>query len=103
MGRKAKRELSAKELRIRKRKRRRRLLIAEDCVAQGSVGQRVAALLEQHGVLAELALCNLGMRFIPQGTVDQLLDLCGLTAEKLLERAKEICGHGEETTGCPAD
>ena len=80
-----------------------RLLIAEDCVAQGSVGQRVAALLEQHGVLAELALCNLGMRFIPQGTVDQLLDLCGLTAEKLLERAKEICGHGEETTGCPAD
>ena len=32
MGRKAKRELSAKELRIRKKKRRRRLLIAEGII-----------------------------------------------------------------------
>lgn len=80
-----------------------KLLIAEDCISRGSVGERIAALLEENKIQAELALCNLGMGFAPQGTVAQLQQLCGLTAEKLLERAKEICGHGKKETGCAAD
>lgn len=80
-----------------------KLLIAEDCISHGSVGERIAALLEENKIQAELALCNLGMGFAPQGTVAQLQQLCGLTAEKLLEHAKEICGHGKKETGCAAD
>lgn len=79
-----------------------RLLVAEDCVSQGCVGQRIAALLEEHGVPCRMTLCNLGMRFIPQGTVAQLQEYCGLSAQQLYQRAKEIFVNGKKAAGCAA-
>ena len=80
-----------------------RLLIAEECVSQGSVGQRIAALLEEAGVPCRTVRCDLGMRFIPQGTVAQLREHCGLSARALYQRAKECCADGKEASGRPAD
>ncbi len=79
------------------------LLVAEDCIARDCVGQRISAMLEEKAIPAKVTLCNLGMRFIPQGTVAQLQQYTGLDSEGLYVKAKEICFHGEKTTGCIAD
>jgi 1-deoxy-D-xylulose-5-phosphate synthase len=50
-----------------------RLLVLEDSAAAGSVGERVAAHIAARGVaLKGLKLLNLGSRFVPQGSVEQL-------------------------------
>ena len=80
-----------------------RLLVAEDCVESGSVGQRLAALAGTHRVdLKGVALCNLGHSFVKQGTVAQLQQQFGLDSEGLCRKALEVCGHAKETTGCAA-
>ena len=48
--------------------RRDKLLVAEDAFGAGCVGQRVAAILAQHGQAPEkLVLINLGKTFLPEG------------------------------------
>ena len=70
----------------------RRLLVAEECVEMGSVGQRLATHILQAGVsLKGLSLCNLGKGFIPHGTVKELWKLCGLDVESLTRKARELC------------
>ncbi len=70
----------------------KRLLVAEECSSVGCIGQRVAAILaeEGHGP-QKLTLCNLGRRFIEQGSVGELYRQCGLDAESLARAAKEVC------------
>ena len=68
-------------------------LVLEDCVEDGCLGQRLAALLLEKGVNARLRLCNLGRRFVQQGTVEQLYTVCKIDAESVAEAAKELC-HG---------
>lgn len=74
------------------------LLVAEDCVSGGSVGERLAACLEQAGVPARTALCNLGTQFTTHGSVPQLRRLLELDAEGIYHRTKEVLPHGEEAT-----
>ena len=59
----------------------------------GCLGQRLTALLLEKGVNARLRLCNLGRRFVRQGTVEQLYTVCKIDAESVAEAAKELC-HG---------
>ena len=68
-----------------------RALVLEDCVEDGCLGQRLAALLLENGVNARLKLCNLGSRFVQQGTVEQLYTVCKIDAESVAEAAKELC------------
>ena len=73
----------------------RRLLVAEECAAQGCVGERLCAALVQRGTLPErTALCNLGRGFVPHGTVAQLRALQGIDAASLAKRGMEVCGLG---------
>ncbi len=73
----------------------RRLLVAEECVSMGCIGQQISAYLAEHGAAPEqTALCNLGTGFITHGTVAQLRQLQGLDARSLFQRAKEVCSHG---------
>lgn len=66
-----------------------RLLAAEECAQTGSVGQRLAAQLALHGVSARsVTLCNVGDRFITQGSVQELRRLCGLDAESIADAAR---------------
>ena len=61
---------------------KRMLAVAEDAFGAGCVGQRVAAILAQHGAAPEkLILINLGKAFLPEGTVPQLQHKAGIDAE----------------------
>ena len=66
----------------------KRLLVAEECLGVGCIGQRIAAILAEP---QRLTLCNLGRRFIEQGSVGELYRQCGLDAESLARTAKEVC------------
>ena len=69
-----------------------RLLVAEECSGVGCIGQRIAAILTEEGhEPKKLTLCNLGRRFVEQGSVDELRAQCGLDAASLARTAKEVC------------
>ncbi len=58
-----------------------RLLVLEETVKGGCIGQQLAAELAGRSVpIKTLILKNLGDRFIPQGTVDELRRMCGIDA-----------------------
>lgn len=68
-----------------------RLLVAEECVEAGSVGQRLTSQLNLQGILVKkAALLNIGNRFVTQGTVTELRRLCGLDAENIAETARKV-------------
>ena len=68
------------------------LLVAEECSGVGCIGQRIAAILTEEGhEPKKLTLCNLGRRFVEQGSVDELRAQCGLDAASLARTAKEVC------------
>ena len=70
----------------------KRLLVAEECSGVGCIGQRIAAILAEEGHEPQkLMLCNLGRKFIEQGSVPELYRQCGLDAESLARTAKEMC------------
>jgi len=61
-----------------------RLLVLEDCLEAGSVGQRLAAEIACRGIkLEKLCLKNLGRAFAPQGKVPELRRLLGLDGESV--------------------
>lgn len=70
-----------------------RLLVLEDCVEDGCLGQHLAANLLQEGKKLQLKLCNLGDRFIPHGTVQQLYSDYHLDVSGVCVAAKELL-HG---------
>ena len=72
-----------------------RLLVAEEVVSMGCMGERIAARLAQSGVAPKsMALVNVGDGFVTQGTVGQLRKLCGLDGKSLYEKALEVLRHG---------
>lgn len=69
-----------------------RVIVLEECAQTGCVGQRVLAWLMTQGVeLKSARLMNLGDRFIPHGTPDELRRLYGIDANSLYEAAMEDC------------
>ena len=60
-----------------------RLLVLEDCVAAGCLGEHLTAALQQKGISASVKLCNLGDRFITQGTVQELYTDCKIDAQSI--------------------
>ncbi|MGN8875035.1 1-deoxy-D-xylulose-5-phosphate synthase [Pseudoflavonifractor sp. HCP28S3_F10] len=70
------------------------LLAAEESISSNSVGRRLAAGLALQGVpVKKIALQDLGERYVPHGSVEQLRELCGLSAEDLTKRAEEVLRH----------
>ncbi len=69
------------------------VLVAEECADQGCLGRQLAAQLVLEGVsLKSLTLCNTGDGFVTHGSVNALRKLCGLDAESICQRAKEVVG-----------
>ncbi|MCF0121537.1 MAG: 1-deoxy-D-xylulose-5-phosphate synthase, partial [Oscillospiraceae bacterium] len=61
-----------------------RLIVAEECVQTGCVGQRIASELLKRGCAPNtMVLKNLGDRYIPQGTVSELRKMCGIDSESI--------------------
>ncbi|MBE6989393.1 MAG: 1-deoxy-D-xylulose-5-phosphate synthase [Ruminococcaceae bacterium] len=66
------------------------LLVLEDCMATGCVGQRLAAILAQNGAVPErVILKNCGTTVPDHGTVAQLLHRCALDAEAIAAAVEE--------------
>ena len=68
-----------------------RLVVLEECVASGCVGQRLA----QHAAsqcpdLKGIRLLNLGSQFIPQGKVEELRAAYGIDADGVVQAVEEL-------------
>ena len=70
----------------------KRLLVLEDCMGSGCVGQRLTAILAQQGRMpGRLILKNLGDTIPCHGSVPQLYEQMGLDAESVAAALKEAC------------
>lgn len=70
-----------------------RILVTEECAAQGCVGQRIAAQLTLEGVpVKRMVLVNTGDGFVTHGSIEQLRKLCGLDTQNIYKMAREALG-----------
>ena len=68
-----------------------RMLVAEECVENGCIGQQIAAQLMLKGTTdISVSSANLGNRFVPQGSVSQLRAMCGIDSTALYQRVLEM-------------
>ena len=65
----------------------------------GGFGAEIARLSVEAGAKQPLAMLGLPNRFITHGSVDQLLEECGLTAEQIAKRVYDVCAHEEAAHG----
>ena len=73
----------------------RRLLVLEDSMGAGCVGQRVTAILAEAGLLPpQVILKNMGRAFAPEGTVPELDHSFGLDAPAVAEAVRKAVNHG---------
>lgn len=70
------------------------LLVAEDCVEAGSVGQRLCAELARREISGKTVLINSGRKFVTHGSIAQLEQQLGLDAESLCRRVREVLNRG---------
>lgn len=70
------------------------LLVAEDCMAEGCIGQRLAAALEEQRVGARVCLVNCGTQFIAHGALKYLKKERNLDGEGIARKALEVLGRG---------
>ena len=70
-----------------------RLIVAEDCVENGSVGRAIMA--ELFGQKGKIRLLNLGCAFVTQGSVERLRQTLGLDAQGIALAAEQLM---EEST-----
>ncbi len=70
------------------------LLVAEDCMAEGCIGQRLAAALEEQNVGARVCLINCGTQFIAHGALKYLKKERNLDGEGIARKALEVLGRG---------
>ena len=67
-----------------------RVLEAEDCVENGSIGQALTAELVRHQIPVKwTAMLSCGSTFAPQGTVEQIYQLYHLDAAGIAQRCLE--------------
>ena len=70
------------------------LIVAEDCVASGSVGQRLAAHLEQAGSPAKTVLLNCGDSYVPHGALPLLKRDLQLDRDGIVKNVLEVLNRG---------
>jgi 1-deoxy-D-xylulose-5-phosphate synthase len=77
-----------------------RLLVAEEVVSLGCVGERVLAALAVRNVVPGVsALCNCGDGFVTHGTVPELRKLCRIDADSIAAKARDLCREGARFHG----
>lgn len=70
------------------------MLVAEDCVEAGSVGQRLAAALAKENISGKIVLVNSGADFVTHGNTALLEQELGLDPESLCRKAMEVLNDG---------
>jgi 1-deoxy-D-xylulose-5-phosphate synthase len=70
------------------------LLIAEDSIDSGSIGQRIYAAMQQEGIRAKTDRVNCGNQFVTHGSLRCLKKELYLDGEGIAKKAMEVLGHG---------
>ncbi|MDL2273605.1 1-deoxy-D-xylulose-5-phosphate synthase [Oscillospiraceae bacterium OttesenSCG-928-G22] len=78
-----------------------RLIVLEDCVNTGSVGERLFAALYDKRVPCAVKRVNLGDHFIPHGKSDILATACGIDAESVKNAGLEVLQVERKETNRP--
>ena len=73
-----------------------RVLFVEEGIEAGGIGQQCLFSLFQRGACERAELAAVKGRFVPHGTTQQMLSLCGLDAAGIEARAQELLQQGEE-------
>ena len=75
------------------------LLVLEECVESGCVGQELVTALTEEGVsFRGTKLLNLGRSFVTHGAVSRLYEMLGLDGKSVAKAAKELIHFEERTT-----
>ena len=67
-----------------------RLLVLEECVESGCVGQELVSKLLEKSITPSVRLVNLGSDFVTHGTVPQLHKMLGLDGKSVANKVKEL-------------
>ena len=67
-----------------------RIITIEEGEMIGGFGSEIARLCVEHGAMEPLAIMGLPNRFIAHGTVNQLLEECGLMPEQIAGRIRDV-------------
>ena len=72
-----------------------KIAVIEDVAAEGCIGQKIAALMEEHGIATEYArLFNVGAGLLPHGKTEQIYKYCGIDAQSIADSvAGELNGN----------
>ena len=73
-----------------------RIITIEEGEMIGGFGSEIARLCVEHGAAQPIAIMGLPNRFIAHGTVDQLLEECGLTSVQIAQRIKDAIHKTEK-------
>lgn len=72
-----------------------RILVVEEVISMGCVGEQILVSLLQRGIAPSQALlCNCGTTFVTHGSIPQLHRLCGLDVDSIIKRVQEVCRYG---------
>ena len=75
------------------------LMVLEECVSSGCVGQELVVALMESGVTPKaVRLMNLGEKFVTHGTVPQLHELVGIDGKSVARAVKELIHFEKGTT-----
>lgn len=69
----------------------KRLLILEDCVRRGSLGEAVAAYFEEKELSVKMRHCSIIQDFVPHGTIEEQLEWNGMGEDSLCEELRSLC------------
>ena len=67
-----------------------RLIVTEEACAFGSVGEQILAALASRGFPFRFRLLNLGDGIVTHGSVEELRRLCGIDAQAVASKAREL-------------
>lgn len=77
----------------------RRLVVVEECIENGSVGERICAyLLATMTPLESVKRLNLGNRFIPHGTIGELRQMCGIDKNGIVSSVTQAVTQTADVT-----
>ncbi len=74
----------------------KKLVVLEDVVAQGSLGQQLAEAIALEGLTVKIALVNTGDDFVTHGSLDKLEEMLKIDSKGFYKKCLEVLGHGEK-------
>lgn len=70
----------------------RRIMVLEEVVSMGSIGEQIGAALTENGIFTrKVILQNLGSEFITHGSREKLRQLCGIDTETVVRVIEGAC------------